>query len=167
MNRHRWAVLTLSATVLGVGLVSSGVPAQGPAKPSPDGQLAYLRSEDATYDAFLVSLEVEETKANGSAWDPAGGKPDLRVIISNERSGKTFISEVAKDTYSVNFNLKAPILDVAEGDILEILVYDEDLVDHDIVGLSRKALTSGLLATKELDLSFGRVKDLHLEFRPR
>jgi len=35
------------------------------------------------------------------------------------------------------------------------------------VGVSKKALTAGILAKKELDLSFGRVEQLRLEFRPR
>jgi hypothetical protein len=167
MNRSRQIILTLAATVLGIWLVSSGASAQKPVKPSPVGPLAYLRAgDDSTYDAFLVSIKVRETKANGSSWDPAGGKPDLRVIISNERSGKTFISDVAKDTLSVNFDLKGPILDVAEGDILDFLVYDEDLADHDIVGLSKKAITSGILAKQQLDMSFGQVEQLRLEFRP-
>ncbi len=52
-------------------------------------------------------------------------------------------------------------------DILGILVFDEDVIDHDIVGVSTKALTSGILAKKELDLSFGRVEQLRLGFRPR
>jgi hypothetical protein len=169
MNRSRLVIFTLGATLLGIGLLQSSVSAQKqkPVKPSPVGQVAYLRAAgDVTYDLFLVSVKVRETKANGHSWDPAGGKPDLRVIISNERSGKTFLSNVAKDTFSVDFALKDSILDVAEGDILDILVYDEDLADHDIVGISRKALTSGILASQQLDLSFGQVEQLRLEFRP-
>jgi len=150
MLRNRWAVLTLGATLVGIGLTSRNLRA----------------GEDSTHDVFLVSIKVQETKANGSSWDPAGGKPDLRIVMSNERSGKTFLSDVAKDTFSVEFHLKGPVLDVADGDILDILVIDEDLTDHDIVGLSRKAITTGLLAKKQLDLSFGRVEQLRLEFRP-
>ena len=43
-----------------------------------------------------------------------GGKPYLRIIISNERSGKTFISGVDKDTYSVDFDPAVRILDDPE-----------------------------------------------------
>jgi hypothetical protein len=168
MTFYRWADVALGATVIGVGLVLSGASAPAPAGPPPAQQESGLRAEsDATHELFLVSLTVKETKADGSSWDPFGGKPDLRVIISNERSGKTFVSDVAKDTFSVTFALKNRVLDVAEGDILGILVLDEDMVDHDIVGISTKALTAGILAKKELDLTFGRVEHLRLEFRPR
>jgi hypothetical protein len=167
---YRWADVALRATVvgIGIGLVLSGASATEPAEPPPTRQESTLRPEsDATHELFLVSLKVKQTKADGSSWDPAGGKPDLRIILTNERSGKTFISTVAKDTYSVKFDLKERVLDVAEGDILGVVVFDEDLIDHDIVGVSTKALTAGILAKKELDLSFGRVEQLHLEIHPR
>jgi hypothetical protein len=165
MNGSRWAV---RATVIGIGLVLSGASAQEPAEPPPARQDSGPRAEsEATHELFLVSLHVKKTKADGSSWDLAGGKPDLRIILTNERSGKTFISHVAKDTYAVEFALKERVLDVAEGDILGILVLDEDVIDHDIVGVSTQALTPGILAKKELDLSFGRVEQLRLEFRPR
>ena len=165
MNCDRWAV---RATVIGIGMVLSGASAPGPAEPPPARQDSGLRAEgEATHELFLVALKVKETKADGSSWDVAGGKPDLRIILTNERSGKTFLSHVAKDTYSVAFDLKERVLDVAEGDILGILVLDEDVIDHDVVGVSKKALTAGILAKKELDLSFGRVEQLRLEFRPR
>lgn len=126
MIRNRWAVLTI---LLGL---ASGASAQEPP-----------RAKYGTHDVFLVLVQVKPTKIGKISWDPADGKPDLRVIISNEGSGKTFISDVAKDTYFVKFDLKDPILEVAEGDILEILVFDEDLTDHDMAGLSRKSLTPG------------------------
>ena len=122
---------------------------------------------DPTYDVFLVSIQVQPKKVNGSSWDPAEGKPDIRVIISNERSGKPSLSVVAKDTLSVTFDHKMPVLEVTDGDILDILVYDEDLADHDVIGMSRKVITTGLLAKKQLDLSFGQVEQLHLELQPR
>jgi len=151
MDRYRRAVLTLGAIIVGIGLLPRDLRA----------------GDDSTHDVYLVSIKVHETKANGSSWDPAKGLPDLRVIMINERSGKVFLSPVVKDAYSFVFELKAPALDVADGDILEILVLDEDLVDHDIIGVSRKAITTGLLAQKEVDLSFGRVEQLRLELRPR
>jgi hypothetical protein len=165
MNCSRWAV---RATVLGIGLVLSGASASEPAEPPPARQESGLRAEsDATHELFLVSLNVKKTKADGSSWDVAGGKPDLKILLTNERSGKTFISHVAKDTDSIEFDLKERVLDVAEGDLLGILVLDEDLIDHDIVGVSTTALTPGILAKQELDLSFGRVEQLRLDFRPR
>lgn len=121
--------------------------------------------DDAGYAVCLASLQVEKTKASGSAWDVGGGLPDLMVLVSNERSGKTFISKVKKDTDVVTYD-KAPILEVSEGDILDFLVLDEDLIDSDIVGISRIAITTELLAKKQLDLSFGRVTQLRIEFRP-
>ena len=61
-----------------------------------------------------------------------------------------------------------PVLEVTpDGDILDILVYDEDLTDHDVIGMSRKVITTGLLAKKQLDLSFGQVEQLRLELQPR
>jgi hypothetical protein len=168
MVRNRWAVLTLGVTVLGIGLLLSRASARGPLELSPTALPATLgTADDTVYEVYLASIEVHETKADGSAWDVGGGKPDLRIIMSNERSGKTFVSELAKDTYAVKFEPKVRVLDVVEGDILDNLVFDEDLLDHDLVGLSRKALTAGILGKKELDLSFGRVKQLRLEFQPK
>jgi len=165
---HRWEDVILRATVIGIALVLSGASASEPAEPRAARQESGPRAEsDARHELFLVSLKVKETKAGGSSGDPAGGKPDLRIILTNERSGKTFISNVVKDTDSVKFDLKDRVLDVAEGDILGILVFDEDLIDHDIMGLSTMSLTSGILAKTELDLSFGRVDQLRVEFRPR
>jgi len=151
MDLFRRAILTLSATIVSIGLMARDVRAQA----------------ESTHDVYLVSVKVAETKANGSAWDPSGGKPDLRVVISNERSGKTYLTPVAKDTTFVKFDLKDPVVGVADGDILDILVYDEDLIDHDIVGISRKAITTGILEKKVLDMTFSRVEQLRLEFRPR
>src|SRR6476469_5983507 len=106
MTCCRWVVLTLCKIVLGVGLVSSGASAQEAGKTPPG-----IRSVGApTYYVFPVAIQVQPKKANGSSWDPAEGKPDIRVIISNERSGKTFLSVVAKDTLSVTFDHKTPVL---------------------------------------------------------
>jgi hypothetical protein len=40
-----------------------------------------------------------------------------------------------------------------------------DLAEHDTVGEARKALTAEILARKRLNLTFGRVEELILEFR--
>src|ERR1700750_155032 len=113
MSGYRCVALTLGAITLALMLTPTS-----------------LRAEDeAGYDVCHVSLQVQETKANGSAWDVGGGKPDLMILVSNERSGKTFISKVAKDTYAVEFDPKTRILDVEDGDILDFLVLDEDLIE--------------------------------------
>ena len=88
------------------------------------------------------------------------------VRVSNERSGKTFISKVAKDTDSVAIDPAVRILEVDGGDILDFLVPDKDVLASDIVGISRKAITTELIARKPSDLSFGRVKQLRIAFLP-
>src|SRR4051812_48002618 len=123
MTCYRWAFLALSTTVLGIGLSPSGASARAPSgSPHAGRSLALLAAADVTYDVYLVSIRVRESKANGDSWDPAGGKPDLKIILTNERTGQTSTSEVAKDTYAVKFESSLPVLQVTEGDILRIRV---------------------------------------------
>jgi hypothetical protein len=49
---------------------------------------------------------------------------------------------------------------------LDFLVLDDDILDSDIVGVSREAITSEVPAKKEPDLTFDSVKHLRVEFGP-
>ncbi len=125
-----------------------------------------VRAQDASrggvVDLVLRKVVVETTKANGDSWDPLGGKPDLRVSIAC--GAKRFRSLVKKDVYAHDFKAKA--LRVRAGDLVEIAVYDQDAVVDDEIGRIRVTITAEQMAAGGAGwLLFGRVKELHVEFR--
>jgi hypothetical protein len=167
MNCYQWAVLTLSATIVGVGLRPSRASAQEPVEPPRADQPPTLQAkEPERVNVFLQSLRVRKTKVDGTSWDVGEARPDLQVILTNQRSGKTFTGPVSEDTFAVKFELDRPALEVAEGDVLVVRVIDDDVADDDVVGEAKTAITAELLAKRQVDLSFGQVEELRLEFRP-
>jgi hypothetical protein len=114
-------------------------------------------------DLVLRKVVVQQTKVNGDSWDPLGGKPDLRVTIAT--GAKRYRSPLKTDVYSHDF--KAKTLRVRAGDVVEIAVHDQDAVADDEIGRVRVAITAGQMASgTAVFKSFGRVKELHVEFKP-
>ena len=123
------------------------------------------RAQDAApavMDLILRKVAVETTKANGDSWDPFGGKPDLRVTL---RCGtRRYRSPVKLDTFAHDFKAKA--LRVRAGDIVEIMVHDQDAVVDDEIGRIKVMITAEQIAAGRATWkAFGRVKELNVELR--
>jgi hypothetical protein len=113
-------------------------------------------------DLVLRKVAVETAKSNGESWDPLGGKPDLRVTL--ESGAKRFKSMVRSDAFTHDFKVKA--LRVRPGDIVEIVVRDQDAAVDDEIGRIKVTITAEQIHTgRAVWASFGRVKQLNVEFK--
>lgn len=114
---------------------------------------------------IVKSVQVQPTKADGKKWDaPPCELPDLKVRIRNRTTGQVYQSPVKQDCLKATFD--APAIYVSQGDDLEISVLDNDLQFDDLVGRYATKVTAEMLKAQDIDLSFGQVLSLHLEFQP-
>jgi hypothetical protein len=167
MTLSRWTILTLIAACFGFGLWQSGVSAQEPTVPPTAEQPPTVQPAQRTASLLLRSVQIQRTKADGSAWDVDEGAPDPQVTIKNRRSGRTLTTQAAQDTFSATFPAGIEALEVSPGDVLEIRVVDDDAAVDDVAGESEKAITAEMLAKPQLDLSFGQVERLRFDVQPR
>ncbi|MCK5145503.1 hypothetical protein KAR48_02040 [bacterium] len=79
-----------------------------------------------------ITVQVEQTKANGRKWDGWGGAPDIQVKISSDELG-TMSSSEASNTYNSTVTF-----DIGEcrGE-LKIEIWDIDINTHDLIGKGR------------------------------
>jgi hypothetical protein len=112
-------------------------------------------------DLIIESVNVYGTKSNGSAWDDSV-PPDLKVRVST--SNDDFTTSTKHDTESASYGVKA--IRVAEGDTLEVIVYDADVLFDDKIGTYSKLITAETLSQGTVKWSFGRVYELVLKFEP-
>ena len=116
----------------------------------------------AVVDLILRKVAVETTKANGDSWDPFGGKPDLRVTILC--GTRRYRSPVKLDTFVHDFKAKA--LRVRPGDIVEIVVDDQDAFIDDEIGRIKVTITAEQIAAGRATWkAFGRVKELNVDLK--
>lgn len=113
-------------------------------------------------DTILESVAVKTTTADGKAWDPFGGAPDLKVIIT--RAGLRDISTVKKNVFAATFNRTS--LRVKEGDEIEIVVWDNDPGKDDFIGSTKIVITASFLRKGSAEFTFNRVTSLRLKFMP-
>jgi hypothetical protein len=113
-------------------------------------------------DLVLRRVSVETTKSNGESWDSFGGRPDLRVgMVCGARRYK---SPVKSDAYTHDF--KAKSLRVRPGDIVEIVVRDQDAAVDDEIGRIRVTITAEQIhAGAAVWTAFGRVKELNVDLK--
>ena len=116
--------------------------------------LSCLQAEEVWF--FKINdCVVNTTKSDNKLWDIAGGKPDIRIIVSlmrNQEEVKKFKSKVYKNIYQVNEIIQTN-LQVQEGDTLEITVIDVDLKNDDLIGKLSYQIESK-------DLSLGNIISL-------
>jgi hypothetical protein len=125
---------------------------------------AAAQDKNAAKTLVLTTIKVKPTTADGKAWDPSDGKPDIIVRIKNlsDSSSKQFVSEEKKDTLSARFDVKT--LNVREGDKVQFEVVDKDPVGEDLIGRTSIDITKNMLS-KGIDIGFGQVESLKAEFR--
>jgi hypothetical protein len=112
-------------------------------------------------DLIIQSVNVYGTKTNGSVWDDSG-PPDPKVRVSAGSDSYTTFTK--HDTETASFGVKS--IRVAEGDTLEVTVYDSDVVFDDEIGSYSKLITADTLSQGKVTWSFGRVYELVLKFEP-
>ncbi|MGE3817887.1 MAG: hypothetical protein AB7I30_00480 [Isosphaeraceae bacterium] len=112
----------------------------------------------------IKSVKVRATKPGGASWDVGGGAPDLRVSIQKKsrHAGEKFISQVKPDTFEATYEVET--LRVEDGDTIEVLVVDEDAVNHDLVGKVSKKITGEMIRAGEAEWSFGEVLSMRIAF---
>ena len=100
--------------------------------------------------------------AYGDSWDPFGGKPDLRVTILC--GTRRYRSPVKLDTFVHDFKAKA--MRVRPGDIVEIVVDDQDPIGDDEIGRIKVTITAEQVAAGRATWkAFGRVKELNVDLK--
>ena len=126
-----------------------------PAAAQPDRESGTLK---------LVSIEVRKTKSGGAAWDPAGGAPDLKVMVEKKArpAGEKFTSKVIPDAHDAKLDVKT--LKVKEGEEVEVTVLDEDVGGDDRVGRYKVKVTKAMLRKGQADWSFDDVLSHKVEF---
>lgn len=77
---------------------------------------------------LVVTVNVDETKLNGKAWDVGGGKPDAKLTCRAQSNGRKF-EALAKDSFSVSVKVTTVV-----GDKLSCTVVDKDAMANDPVG---------------------------------
>lgn len=112
-------------------------------------------------DLIIQSVDVYSTKDNGSVWDESG-PPDLKVHVST--NSDQFTTSTKHNTHTASYGAKA--IRIAEGDTLEVIVYDADVVFDDKIGSYSKLITAETLSQGTVKWSFGRVSELVLKFEP-
>ncbi len=111
-------------------------------------------------DALLVvgGVKVRTTKADGrSSWDSGGGAPDIKISVerTSEPRGERHITASRKDCFEATFNRRALGVDV--GDVIEILVLDEDLTRDDEIGKTSCKVTATMLKSGEIKFSSSQM----------
>jgi hypothetical protein len=129
------------------------------------GLQATAQEKAKAYNLVLTVVKVKATNADGKAWDPNDGRPDIVVRIKNlsDTSIKEFVSEERQDTFEARYD-RATML-VTAGQRIQIEVVDKDAVGDDTVGRTTLELPKDLLSKGGADIGFGQVESLKLEFR--
>ena len=117
-------------------------------------------------EAVLIvgTIKVRSTKANGKAWDIAGGAPDLQVIVerTSKPKGEQHTTAVKQNVFEAAFNRKT--MGVHEGDTIKIRVIDEDVGIDDEVGEVSRKISADDIKSKEVKIAFDQVDELILKF---
>jgi hypothetical protein len=108
----------------------------------------------------LKSVKIDDSRPNGGKWDN-GSDADLRVQINTAKWSWT--SPTSSNQNSTTFNKE--IGTVSLGDTFNIEVLDEDLFLNDSVGSTRYQITEKELEAGSIQLKFGSVESLMLEFK--
>jgi hypothetical protein len=96
--------------------------------------LSCLQAEDVWY-LKINDCVANTTKSNNKLWDIAGGRPDIRIIVSivrDQQEVKKFKSKVYKNAYQINEMIQTG-LQIKVGDSIQIKVEDVDIKSHDLI----------------------------------
>ena len=124
-----------------------------------------LRADDALL--VIGGVRVRTTKADGkSSWDSGGGAPDIKISVerTSEPKGERHVTAPRRDCFEADFNRRALGVDV--GDVIEILVLDEDLTRDDEIGKTSREVTATMLKSGVITLAFDQVDELILRLEP-
>ena len=99
--------------------------------------------------AIEIDIEVADTKENGQMWDVLGGSPDIfgGLIISGDR----YFLEMQRDSYFYTTMVQAVL---KNSDRIYIVLFDEDIRDHDLIGNGRASFYSG---KRQMNVNVGQA----------
>jgi hypothetical protein len=163
MRAVKWTAL--GALMVGIALAwSAAVWAQERQR---EGDQPRTDPQKKSYAVFLSKIKVHATNDEGKSWDPNDGKPDIVVRIRNlsDETVKTFESPQKSDTLEALFDLEASR--AMEGHELWFEVVDKDIDRDDLIGRATVKVTAEMLRQQKVDLKFGHVEALSIEFRER
>ena len=120
------------------------------------------RSRFPGWYCIVDSVRISQRKDNGDKWDSGDGSPDIKVMTATCTYDIEDTS-IAHDTYEATFNERTTR--VIEGDLLIIVVDDEDFLDNDTVESGMLFITRDLLTRGYARLSSGKIENLALRFR--
>jgi len=88
--------------------------------------LSLMEAKERILNTYTIMLEVDETKANGKAWDISGGAPDLLVKVDGVYLD---FEKKCKDSYgcSIDFTVENQKSWYFE-------IYDKDFSSNDLIG---------------------------------
>jgi hypothetical protein len=109
----------------------------------------------------IRSIRVANTVSGGGAWD-RGSDADVRLTIKLDST--TYSARKTDDKNSVTYDQKAG--EVSVGDQIEIDVNDADLYYNDLIGKATHKITAEDLQNGSVNLKFGSVESLQLDFKP-
>ena len=110
---------------------------------------------------YVRSIRVANTVSGGSAWD-RGSDADIRLTIKVD--GTAYRARKTDDKNSVTSDQKAG--EVSVRDQIEIDVNDADLYYNDLIGKAPHKITADDLQNGSINLKFGNVESLQLDFKP-
>ena len=89
--------------------------------------LAGAQTASADADIYEVTIAIERTKSNGSAWDGDGSGPEIRLHVETP-GGSSRVPDGCNNTWSCRF----PRVYFPRGAIARVM--DEDFANNDLVG---------------------------------
>jgi hypothetical protein len=125
------------------------------------------KKDTAEWTVIIKSAKVKNTKADGSAWDPMDGAPDLFVRVRvDDKAAKDFDTKVVKDdAYEATFNTDTNVR-FRIGQKVILTVIDKDVAANDDCGTYNLITTEPVITKGKLRLeNFGQVMYLDVEFK--
>ncbi len=126
---------------------------------------ATAEDKDGAVRVILKSLQVVETKSDGSSWDVNDGKPDIMISVKNltDTTQKEVVSDEQKDTFNAKYDSRTVL--VSAGQKLRLLVEDKDAAANDTIGNGTLEVTAEMIKKGTHTISFGQVKSLTIDFQ--
>lgn len=113
--------------------------------------------EKLAADIVVGYVSVQSTKEDGADWDIGGGYPEIKVYVGHDYllAGTSAWTSVKDDTLSATFNEKT--IRVKEGERIKIQVWDQDVLDDDLIGEYVKEITAETIRQGSVTWTMGQA----------
>jgi hypothetical protein len=163
--------MALSALLIGGALVcptpalAQGQQPRNVAQPRPADRPQSGDIQKKSYLVILKKVKISATRPDGKNWD-ATRLPNLIVRINNlsDHTIKEFQSQEMKNVLAVTFDVEASRAAVGQQVWFEVV--DHHAITKDtVIGRATLTVTEDMIKQKMIDLQFGSVEALRIEFR--